>query len=63
MLKGEILVIDFMKPFEVVNPHYIEAVLRARSAPARILSYVHYVLFGRTVVFKICGKHLARFKV
>ncbi len=43
---GGALVTDFMKAFEVVNPLYIIAVLKATSAPAWLLAYVHYVLFG-----------------
>ncbi len=55
---GGVLVTNFMKAFEVVNPHYIFAVLKARSAPAWLLAYVHWVFFGRTVIPKIHGKIL-----
>ncbi len=35
----------------------------ARSAPAWLLAYVHYVLFGRTVIPKIHGKFMLGLQV
>ncbi len=56
--KGGVLVTDFMKAFEVINPHFIVEVLKARGAPAWLIAYVHFVLVGRSGIPKIHGKLL-----
>jgi Reverse transcriptase (RNA-dependent DNA polymerase) len=44
-----ILVTDFVKAFELVNPYWIIADLRARGAPNWLLQYVEFTLFGRII--------------
>ena len=47
---------DYMKAFEIVNPKWILAVLRARKAPLWLLAYAKFVLHGRKVYPKIQGQ-------
>ena len=53
-----VLVTDFMKACEFVNPQWILAVLRARQAPLWLYIYVQYTLFGRIVTPKIRNRIL-----
>ena len=60
---GGVLLTDFVKAFELVNPDWIIAVLIARRAPLWLLTYVRYLLYGRRVVPKIHGTLLEALKV
>ena len=48
-----VLVTDFVKAFEYVNPDWIMAVLKIRGAPLWLLRYVQFTLYGRIVTPKI----------
>ncbi len=61
--EGFVFVTDFMKAFEVVNPHFIIAVLAARGSPLWLLSHARYILYGRIVVPKVHGKLLPGLQV
>ena len=44
-----VLLTDFVKAFEMINPNWIMEVLRARNAPTWLIAYVKFVLFKRKV--------------
>jgi len=50
-----ILITDFMKAFEMINPDYLMEVLWARQAPLWLMACTQFVLYGRKVIPKIQG--------
>ena len=55
---GLALLTDCVKGFELVNPHWIIAVLKAKRVPNWLLAYVRFVLFDRQVMAKILGQQV-----
>ena len=60
---GGVLLTDFVKAFELVNPDWIMRVLQVRKAPLWLVAYVRYLLYGRLVVPKIHGALMSALKV
>jgi ribonuclease HI len=51
-----VVLTDYMKAFELVNPRWILAVLEARQAPIWLLKYATFILGGRRVTPKIMNR-------